>query len=99
MVHLMACETIWNYRDNFENKDAKWCISTVFETIWNCREKKKKKKTVNCDFWRYLKRFWTAEIILKQGRFRVHYDTFWNDIWNSYEKNSTCFDFIKGGVK
>jgi len=26
------------------------------------------------------------KIILKQGRVRAHYDTFWNDIWNSYEK-------------
>ena len=34
------------------------------------------------------------EIILKQGRFRVHYDTLWNDIWYCNEKNSTYFDLI-----
>jgi len=42
-----------------------------FDVIWNrveTAEKKEKKKTVNCDFWRYLKRFGTAEIILKQDR-------------------------------
>ena len=39
---------------------------TIFETA----EKKRR-------FWQYLKRFGIAEIILTQGRFRVHYcDTF-----------------------
>jgi len=28
-----------NCREDFENKDTKWCILTVFETIWNYREK------------------------------------------------------------
>ena len=32
----------------FENKDGKWCILTVFETIWNCSERKK--KTLNGAF-------------------------------------------------
>ena len=73
----------------------------VFETIWNCNKKMKtgtvyssfgaaekmKTRTVNGVFWRYLKRYGTAEIILKQGRFRVYYDC--------NEKNSTCVDFIK----
>ena len=36
------------------NKNGKWCILTVFETIWNCRVKMKT-WTVNGAFWRYLK--------------------------------------------
>jgi len=77
---LTVFETILNCSEKIENKD----ILTVFETILNCREKK---KTLNGAFWRYLNRFGTAEIILTQGRFRVHYcDTFWNDIWYSLEK-------------
>ena len=39
MVHS---DGIWNdleLQRNNENKDGKWCILTVFETIWNCREK------------------------------------------------------------
>ena len=61
-----------------------------FDGIWNDLEmqrKKKKTRTLNGAFWRFMKRFGIAEIILTQGRFRVHYyDTFWNDIWNCYEK-------------
>ena len=38
MVHS---DGIWNdfelQRKKYENKDAKWCILAVFETIWNCR--------------------------------------------------------------
>ena len=42
-----------------ENQDGKWCIRTVFETIWNRR--KKKTRMVKGAFGRYLKRFGTAE--------------------------------------
>ena len=69
---------------NIEIKENKWCILTVFETILNCRDFFLN-KTLNGAFWRYLKRFRTAEIILTQGHFRVHYcDTFWNHIWNCH---------------
>ena len=80
MVHS---DGIWNDLELQRNiwNGAFWLYFKRFGTA----VKKKEKKTVNCDFWRYLKRFGTTEIILKQGRFRVHYDTFWNDIWNSYE--------------
>ena len=52
-----AFETIWNYRDNFENKDAKWCILTAFDTIWNDREKNENKD----DKWCILTAFETVE--------------------------------------
>jgi len=45
-----------------ENKDDKWCILKVFETIWKCREQMKT-MTVNCAFRRYFQRFGTAEKI------------------------------------
>jgi len=32
-----------------EIKDNKWCILTIFKTIWKCREKKKM-KTLNGTF-------------------------------------------------
>ena len=38
----MAFGPILNYRENFKNKDAKWCILVAFETIWKCRENFKK---------------------------------------------------------
>ena len=41
-----------------ENKDGNWCILTVFETIWNCREKV---KTLTRTFWDYLKRYLTLQ--------------------------------------
>ena len=40
----MVFDTILNFREKAANKDAKWCILTVFEIIWNCREKNKKIK-------------------------------------------------------
>ena len=40
-----ACIKLWRYFKRFwtaakkkENKDGKWCILTVFETIWSCRK-------------------------------------------------------------
>ena len=59
-----AFETIWNYRDNFENKDAKWCILTAFETIWNYRVKNENKD----DKWCILTAFETVEKKWKQGQ-------------------------------
>ena len=31
-------ETIWNCRENLENKASKACFLMVSQTIWNCRE-------------------------------------------------------------
>ena len=75
-------EPQWKY---IENKDNKWCILTLFETILNCREKRKQ-KTLSGTFWRYLNRFGTAVIILTQGRFRVHYWTHSETIFDCHEK-------------
>ena len=51
---IRKCRFFWNLENNVfkarilttfgtvgktENKDGKWCILTVFETIWNYREK------------------------------------------------------------
>ena len=68
------------------------CILTVLKTIWNCRDNNES----NDDKWCILTAFGTAEIILTQGRFHVHYfDTFWNDIWNCHEKKQHMFYLIK----
>jgi len=32
MVHLTTFETIWNCRENVENKDDKWFLLTASET-------------------------------------------------------------------
>ena len=73
---------------------AFWPHLKQFETA----EKKMKSRTIiNGAFWRYLKRFGTAEIILTQGRFRVHYcDTFWNNIGNCHEKKQDMLWPYKG---
>ena len=58
----MQCDGIWNdlelQRKN-ENNVYKACSVTVFETIWNCREKMKT-MSLRHAVWRYLKRFKTA---------------------------------------
>ena len=35
---MVLSDRIWNYRDNFENRDGEWCILTACETIWNYRD-------------------------------------------------------------
>ena len=57
----------WRYSKRFrtvvgkqKKQDTKWCILTVFETIWNCSGEKRKKKTLNGAFWQYSKRFGTV---------------------------------------
>ena len=64
-VHNLIFETIWNCKENVENRDAKWCILTAFETILNYREKNMKTRTLNGAFWRYLKQFGIADTFLK----------------------------------
>ena len=81
MVHS---DGIWNdlalQRKKNKNKDAKGCILTVFETIWNYREMFLKTRTLDGAFWRYLKQFGTAEKNLKtktvKGAFWRHLNQF-----------------------
>ena len=88
----MHSNSIWNdlelQRKN-ENNVSKGYILTVFETIWNCREKMKT-MSLRDALWPYLQRFGAAEKKWKQGHSRIHYDTILNSIWNCNEKNSTC---------
>ena len=56
MVHA---DSIWNnilkFSEHFENNESKWCILSLFYTIfWNA-EKKLKAKKLNCAFWRFLR--------------------------------------------
>jgi len=44
---------------------SKACILTLFETIWNCRKLFENNMSLKHAFWPYLKRFGTAENILK----------------------------------
>ena len=57
----MAFGPILNYRENFKNKDAKWCMLAVFETIWNLRHTFENKDSK----WCILTAFGTADTILK----------------------------------
>ena len=49
MVHSDGILNDMELQRKNENKDGKWCILMVFETIWNCREKMKT-RTVNGAF-------------------------------------------------
>ena len=60
MVHS---DGIWNCREIIENKDAKWCILAVFETISNFREYFENRDAK----WGILTVFGTAEKYLKTG--------------------------------
>ena len=79
----MVNGSFWRHLKRFRtarknwNTDGKYCILTIFEIIWNYREQFENRDS-KCFIskWRYLKRFRAAEITLKQGRFRVHYDIF-----------------------
>jgi len=90
---LTAFETVLNYGKYFENKYDKWFILTVFGTIWNIKEHFGNKDSK----WCILTVFGTADIILKQGRFLVYYDTFWNDILKlQWEKqNMFCLHQVR----
>ena len=79
---LVYC-ALWRYFKRFgnaeknENRDDKWWILTVFETIWNCREKMKT-RTFERVFCHYLKRYFgTAKKIWKQGQYMLHYAAIW----------------------
>ena len=55
--------TIWKCREHFENKDGIWCILIICNDLE--LQKKLITRTINGAFWRYLKRFETAEQIMK----------------------------------
>ena len=50
--------TTWYCRNYFQNNVSQASMLTVFETIWNCREKA---KTLTRTFWDYLKRYLTLQ--------------------------------------
>ena len=62
---LAEFKTIWNCREHFENNVFKSRILVVSETIWNCRKIDENNVHLKHAFWWYLKRFGTAENILK----------------------------------
>ena len=74
-----------------------WCIAslgnvskagilTSFQKIWNCRERKK--RTLNGTFWRFLKRFGTADKN-ENNVSKACIVTVFQTIWNCREKKKT----------
>ena len=66
--YLNRCFGSWNCWDNFENKNAYWCILTVFETMtweYGTAEKTLKPRMLKGAFWLNLKR-WFGSWICKE---------------------------------
>ena len=74
-------QTIWNYRNVFENNVSQACILTVFKKIGNCRNLLKTMYLKHA-FWRYLKRLGTTEKkkenIVSNAIILTVFQTIWN---------------------
>ena len=70
MVHSDGFRNNLELQSKILNMDAKWCILTAFETIWNCRKNNENR----VGKWCIQKVF--EMIILKQGCLRLHYYIF-----------------------
>ena len=89
----MAFGPILNYRENFKNKDAKWCMLAVFETIWNLRHTFENKD----DKWSILTGFGTADTILKTRTLNgASFETIWNCRHTFENKDAKwCIKFLR----
>ena len=90
----------WNAENNLKTmtvNGAFWCYLKQFGTAEKKNENKCGKwwiRTVFETIWKCCENFEN-----KHAYKYVHYDTIWNFSWNCNEKNSTCFDLIKVGVR
>ena len=84
---MIKSEVRFGIADKNENNVSKACIMTVFETIWNCKEKMKTMSLTHA-LGRYFKRFGTAEKKENKDGKRCIV-TIFQTIWNCRKKKKT----------
>ena len=94
---------LWRYLNDLElqKKWKQFILSMRCDSNKNLELEKNENKYGKLCIVMVFETIWNAEKKWKLGGLLVYYDTacIWNGIRNCNEKNSTCFDLIKAGVR